>query len=68
MKPLLAIALLLIAVMLFGTASIWSVLWFDMWTAQKKMDIKPIVINIERADYVSMVNGRRVEYDIQEGK
>ena len=68
MRTLVAIALLIIAVILCGTASIWSVLWFDLYTAQKKMDIKPIVINIERADYVSMVNGRRVEYDIQEGK
>jgi len=41
-------------------------MYFDLWTAQQKNDIKPVVINIAHTDYVSMVTGRDVEWDIKE--
>ena len=68
MRLLIISALTLIALMLSATACIWSVLWFDMWSAQKKQDIKPIVMHIYQPAYVSLVNGAQVEYDIKEGK
>ena len=48
------------------TLSALTVMWFDVYTAQKKNDIKPVVINIAHTDYVSMVTGRDVEWDIKE--
>ena len=58
----------IIAITLTLTLCFLTLMYFDLWTAQKKNDIKPVVINIERADYVSMITGPQVEWDVKEGK
>ena len=50
------------------TLALVAVMEWDVRTSQKKADIQPVVIQIQRADYVSMVTGRDVEWDIKEGK
>ena len=48
------------------TLALVAVMEWDVRTSQKKADIQPVVIQIQRADYVSMVTGRDVEWDIKE--
>lgn len=65
MKHITAHILILIT---WLTIAIIAVLEWDVRTAQRKNDIKPVVIQIQRADYVSMITGPQVEWDIKEGK